>query len=156
MNRRAFLVPLLLVALVAGACGGNDAGAGGGSTDATSATGGETGGGGDRYGGYGAGGGGAGETGATAATASTGPAGPSVEANNFLFDPSELEVGSGDILTVRNANARTPHTFTVEGTDIDVELAPLSSEEVEVSLDPGTYDFHCRFHAEMTGTLTVT
>jgi len=82
--------------------------------------------------------------------------GPTVQANNFAFDPTEASVESGEDLYLKNGNANTPHTFTVEGTDIDVELAPLANDEVKVDLDPGTYEFHCRFHAQMTGTLTVT
>ena len=31
----------------------------------------------------------------------------------------------------------------------------MDSEDVTIDLDPGSYDFICRFHAQMTGTLTV-
>lgn len=101
-----------------------------------------------------------GATGATGAIEPTGPTGDggavTVQANNFSFDPSELEVASGTTIEVRNGNASTPHTFTVLDTDIDVELGGLESETVAIDLDPGTYDFKCRFHPQMTGTLTVT
>ena len=57
-----------------------------------------------------------------------------------------------------DTNPATPHTFTVEGTDIDVANDPQSSQEVTIDLDPGTYTFFCRFHRAqgMEGTLTVT
>jgi plastocyanin len=103
----------------------------------------------DTGGGYGMGDGGGGD-------GDGGSAAASVQANNFSFDPGELEVASGDELEVRNGNANTPHTFTVDGTDVDVELTPLGSETVEIDLDPGEYEFLCRFHPQMTGTLTVT
>ncbi|MCI0635172.1 MAG: cupredoxin domain-containing protein [Actinobacteria bacterium] len=67
-------------------------------------------------------------------------------------------MASGADLEVENANSRTPHTFTVVGEDVDVELAPLTSETTTIDLPPGTYDVICRFHQElgMTGTMTVT
>ncbi|MGZ8626071.1 MAG: cupredoxin domain-containing protein [Actinomycetota bacterium] len=117
------------------------------------------------------------ETGVTGATPATGSAGDDgmagyrdpggggddggggdvdVQANNFSFDPAELEFGSGEDITVKNGNANTPHTFTVDGTDVDVQLGPLESKETTLDLDPGTYDFHCELHPQMTGTLTIT
>ena len=87
--------------------------------------------------------------GATAATVTT---------NNFSFDPAEFEVASGSEITVKNGNANTPHTFTIPGTDVDAEVGPLESEDATIDLDPGTYDFICKFHEAqgMVGTLTVT
>jgi plastocyanin len=78
-----------------------------------------------------------------------------VQANNFSFDPAELEFEAGEDIHVKNGNANTPHTFTVDGTDIDVRLDPLEEAEVTLDLDPGAYDFHCEFHPQMTGTLTI-
>jgi plastocyanin len=78
-----------------------------------------------------------------------------VQANNFSFDPTELEFEAGEDIHVKNGNANTPHTFTVDGTDIDVQLGPLEEADVTLDLDPGTYDFHCELHPQMTGTLTI-
>jgi len=100
-----------------------------------------------------------GTTGSTGATGETGTAaGATVSLNNYLFQPADLEVASGTDLEVENANSRTPHTFTVVGEDVDVELAPLTTETTTIDLPPGTYDVICRFHEElgMTGTMTVT
>jgi plastocyanin len=46
----------------------------------------------------------------------------------------------------------------VSGSDIDVTNDAGQSQEVTIDLDPGTYDFVCRFHESqgMTATLTVT
>lgn len=79
-----------------------------------------------------------------------------VQVNNFLFAPSDIEVAAGSEIEVKNGNANTPHTFTVEGTNIDLELSPMDSEDVTIDLDPGSYDVICRFHGQMTATLTVT
>jgi plastocyanin len=156
--RGRVLALTFLVALVAAACGGNSNDASSGATSATggsSSSGGSGSSGGSRYGGNGD------ETGATGAmTGDSGgdgtQDGPTVQANNFAFDPTTVKVESGGDLYLANGNANTPHTFTVDGTDIDVSLDPLASDEVKIDLDPGTYDFHCKIHTQMTGTLTVT
>lgn len=153
------LVGFAALSMVAAACGGdgNDAaddgvddGGVGSETGATGATGGGL---------YPTGS--TGTTGATAATGATGATGGEgavqVSLNNYLFDPNPVELARGDVVAVRNGNTRTPHTFTVVGEDVDLELAPLESETVEITLAPGTYDLVCRFHEslDMTGTLVV-
>ena len=84
--------------------------------------------------------------------------GVQVSLNNYLFDPDPLQVISGDVITVRNANTKTPHTFTVVGQDVDLELGPLETETVEIALEAGTYELICRFHEaqDMSATLVVT
>jgi plastocyanin len=68
-----------------------------------------------------------------------------------------VKVDTGDVVAVRNGNARTPHTFTVVGEGVDLELAPLTTETVKIDLAPGTYQLICRFHESlgMTATLKV-
>jgi plastocyanin len=154
------LVGLAALSVLATACGSdsNDAGAGGstgaGPTGATAATGatdsGDDPGAGSLYGGAN------GMTGASGATGAK-DADVSVSLNNYLFDPGTVKVGSGDVVAVRNGNARTPHTFTIVGEDVDLELAPLTTETVTIDLPPGTYQLICRFHESlgMTATLKV-
>ena len=159
--RMRVLVTLAALAVLAAACGGdaNDAGAGGatgtGPTGATAATGAtDTGSGNDPGAGslYGGSNGTTGATGATGANADV-----SVSLNNYLFDPATVRVSSGDVVAVRNANAKTPHTFTVVGEDVDLELAPLTTETTTIDLAPGTYQLICRFHESlgMKATLKV-
>jgi plastocyanin len=78
--------------------------------------------------------------------------------SNYQFTPSKPTVSSGDTITIENSTPSTPHTFTVDGQDIDVTVDPASSQEVTIDLPAGTYPFHCQFHQSqgMTGTLTVT
>jgi len=131
------LVSLAALSVLAAACGddANDAGGstGAGPTGATAATGatdsGDDPGAGSLYGGSN------GMTGATGATGAK-DADVSVSLNNYLFDPGTVKVGSGDVVAVRNGNARTPHTFTVVGEDVDLELAPLTTEMVTIDLRP--------------------
>ena len=155
--RMRALVGLAALSVLAVACGGdaNDAGGsmGGGPTGATVATGatdsGDDPGAGSLYGGSNE------MTGATGATGAN--ADVSVSLNNYLFDPGTVKVGTGEVVAVRNGNARTPHTFTVVGEDVDLELAPLTTETVTIDLAPGTSELICRFHESlgMTGTLKV-
>ena len=48
------------------------------------------------------------------------------------------------------------HTFTVLGTDVDVELPASRSVRTVVDLPAGTYDYICDItgHESMTGTLS--
>lgn len=81
--------------------------------------------------------------------------GATVTATDFRFTPAEVSVASGDAITFRNSAPGTPHTFTVEGTDIDVTAEGGTSQDVDLDVDAGTYQFACRFHAQMEGTLMV-
>jgi len=134
----------LSLALAAAACGsdsgtsGGGYGSGGGQTSPTASPTGTT----SSGGGAGTGGGGAGKT---------------ITQVNYQFMPAKFTVHQGDTITVSDTNPTTPHTFTVEGTDIDVANDPQTSQEVTIDLSPGTYTFFCRFHRAqgMEGTLTV-
>ena len=152
--RMRVLVALAALAVLAAACGddANDAaGAGASGAASTGSTGatdqGDDPGAGSLYGG---------ETGTTGSTGAS-DADVSVSLNNYLFDPGTVRVGAGDVVAVRNGNARTPHTFTVVGEDVDLELAPLTEDTVTIDLPPGTYELICRFHEGlgMTATLKV-
>lgn len=146
---RAAAAGTLVLALAATACGSGSGTSGGGGG-----------------GGYGAGGGGYASSRATPTEATSsdsggntgGSGGKTLTQVNYQFAPAKLIVRQGDTITVSDTNPTTPHTFTVEGTDIDVANDAQSSQEVTIDLDPGTYTFFCRFHRTqgMEGTLTVT
>jgi plastocyanin len=158
--RRTTLAAALVVALVGAACSNgysNGAAAGGGAstpshatTTPSSSSGGGYGGHGTYGGGYGNGGGGEDRGGGMAAA--------TVTQANYRFTPSKFTVASGDTLKVTNSTPSTAHTFTIDGQDVDVNVDPSSSQDVTLDLQPGTYDFYCRYHRSqgMTGTLTVT
>jgi plastocyanin len=77
---------------------------------------------------------------------------------NFQFSPSTVTVHKGDTIAVKNTAPGTPHTFTVQGTSIDVENDTQGqTSNVKIDLAPGSYPFMCRFHAAqgMKGTLVV-
>ncbi len=56
---------------------------------------------------------------------------------------------------VMNQDTET-HTVTADtGSAFDVTATPGSSVTFTAPTKPGTYPFHCNFHADMHGTLTV-
>lgn len=72
---------------------------------------------------------------------------------DFGFSPTELSVSEGQTITITNTGD-VSHTFTTDDDVIDQTVS--AGETVEVTLAGVTSGgFHCRFHSQMTGTLTV-
>ena len=146
--RKAVLV-LTAVAALLPACGGDDDG---GTTAATGDT--------------------AAETGATGATAETGATGDAsgdcvdltgegdvftVTIADFTFDPSCFTASASQGITVVNEDD-VGHTFTMVGTHINVPIAGgeiFNGEPIAGVVEPGTYEFVCTIHPQMTGEATV-
>ena len=65
-----------------------------------------------------------------------------------------------NLITLTNVStgADASHTFTIEGHGIDITSAAGQTQQMTISLAPGTYPFICKFHVSlgMKGTLTVT
>jgi plastocyanin len=146
--RKALLV-LAAVAALFPACGGDD---GGETTAATGDT--------------------AAETGATGATSETGETGDAsadcadltgegdsftVTIADFTFDPNCFTASASQGITVVNEDD-VGHTFTMVGTDINVPIPPgetFNGEPISGMVEPGTYEFVCTIHPQMTGEATV-
>jgi plastocyanin len=78
-----------------------------------------------------------------------------IVAADIAFDPTELSVAAGETITLRNEDD-VEHSFTIDDPELDAEAEGGEEATVEAPEEPGTYDFHCRYHPEqMTGTLTV-
>ena len=72
---------------------------------------------------------------------------------DFSFSPSVLSVTEGQTITVTNIG-ETSHTFTTDDDAIDETIG--AGETLEIELTGVTSGgFVCRFHPQMTGTLTV-
>jgi plastocyanin len=71
------------------------------------------------------------------------------------FVPSDPTITAGEVELVNEGEA--PHSFTVEGENVDVEVEAGETTTTTVDLEPGTYTIFCRFHRAqgMEGTLTV-
>lgn len=93
---------------------------------------------------------------AVASTGDTAEPGDVVAVVERMAFPDDLVLTSGDALYVDNRDL-VRHTFTVEGTDVDVELPARQGVRVPIDLATGTYELVCEIpgHESMTSTLTV-
>lgn len=75
----------------------------------------------------------------------------------LAFQPDCFTARAAQGITIVNKDS-VPHTFTIDGTQIDVEIAggeTFNGEPASEVVAPGTYDFRCTIHPQMTGTITV-
>jgi plastocyanin len=74
---------------------------------------------------------------------------------DFEFDPSTVDVSSGETtIEVTNTGA-VEHSFTLDDDSVSQDIEPGETQTVTVNVtaDAG---FHCKYHPDqMTGTLTV-
>jgi len=78
-----------------------------------------------------------------------------VRLEDFAFEPDCLLAAAGAEVRLANVGD-TPHTFTVEGTDVSFHLAAGTDGEVSLSgVQPGLYAVTCVYHPQMTATLEV-
>lgn len=80
-----------------------------------------------------------------------------VTISNFAYDPSCFTARAAQRMSLVNEDSAS-HTLTISGTDIDVEIGggeTLDLDPVTGIVQPGTYDFSCRFHPSMTGRVTI-
>ena len=95
----------------------------------------------------------AGDGGSPSESASTGGGGSDLTIVDFGFSPTELSVTEGQTISITNTGD-VSHTFTTDDDAIDQTISP--GETVDVTLTGvASGGFHCRFHSQMTGTLTV-
>jgi plastocyanin len=85
---------------------------------------------------------------------STGAA--AVDIANFAFNPATIEVTVGDTVTWTN-NDSAAHTATQLPSGSGFQSGTLDpGASFSFTFDtPGTYDYHCEFHAGMTGQVIV-
>ena len=80
-----------------------------------------------------------------------------VVASDFTFDPGKLtlEPGAKVELTLTNEDSTT-HSFTSDDLGVDIEAAGGASASTSFTApNSGTAEFHCTFHTQMTGKITV-
>jgi plastocyanin len=77
-----------------------------------------------------------------------------VSITNYAYVPNRLTVRAGTTVTFVNRDS-TAHTATADhGGFATGTIDPRHRRTVTLSR-PGTYPYHCVFHAFMTGTITV-
>lgn len=81
----------------------------------------------------------------------------SLTAANLAFEPESLTVAAGESIELTNEDG-TEHNFTAEDAELDEDVDAGASITIDVgAVDPGTYDFFCKYHKDsMTGILEVT
>ena len=79
-----------------------------------------------------------------------------VDISGFAYCPPSLTVAVGVEVAWTNADV-APHTVTYDGPDGRVDSGSMAQGQAwatRFSL-PGTYQYFCRFHPGMTGTIVV-
>lgn len=86
------------------------------------------------------------------------PVAATVTAVSFDFDPNEVSIPEGTNLLFVNDDDGVPHTLSgINGRfDSGVIFGDADTVVTTEHLRPGTYQFFCRVHPDMLGTLTVT
>jgi plastocyanin len=75
--------------------------------------------------------------------------------SDFAFRPDCLRAAEGAQISLRNTG-EAPHTFTIAGTTVDLNLPAGTSTDANLSgVEPGRYTVTCTFHPQMEATLTV-
>ena len=90
----------------------------------------------------------------TGGSASAAGGSAALTVKDFAFDPSSVSVASGGTTITVTNEGTVVHSFTMDDGSVSQDVAPGASESVtvDVTADAG---FHCRYHTQMTGTLTV-
>lgn len=92
----------------------------------------------------------------SAASTTTGStAAATITIKNFAYNT--LTVAPGATITVVNKDA-VSHTVTADngsGATFDVNVPGSGSASLTAPTKPGSYAYHCNYHANMHGTLTV-
>jgi plastocyanin len=74
---------------------------------------------------------------------------------DFAFDPDTLEVPSGQEVTVQITNDDdVEHSFTLDDDSVSQDVEPGDTQSVTLNLTEGI-GWHCEYHPQMTGTITV-
>ncbi|HSM71934.1 MAG TPA: cupredoxin domain-containing protein [Anaerolineales bacterium] len=84
-----------------------------------------------------------------------------VKADQFSYQPAELQVNPGDIVTIELVSTDVVHGLYVDGYDVSIEADPGQTERLTFVADkPGSFRFRCNvtcgaMHPFMIGKLTV-
>ena len=73
---------------------------------------------------------------------------------DFSYDPACVAVDEGATLSIDN-EGQTPHTFTIDGADVDVAAGESGSLDL-AGIAPATYEVTCTYHPQMKAALRIT
>ncbi len=80
------------------------------------------------------------------------------DGGNYIYDPAEITVATGETLELVLTSQNEFHSFTVDDLGIDVEVEAGETDKLVFTFDePGTYDFICLPHESlgMVGQIIV-
>ncbi|RQR22297.1 copper-binding protein [Burkholderia sp. Bp9143] len=77
-----------------------------------------------------------------------------IEIKDFAFKPSRIEVRAGEIVEWVNRDF-APHTATANDNSWDTGMLANNAVGHLVMTHPGTLAYHCTFHPDMKGVVTV-
>lgn len=84
-----------------------------------------------------------------------GAADMTVTVKDFEFDPSTIDIASGETTIEITNTGAVEHSFTLDDDSVSQDVEPGESQTVTVNLT-ATTGFHCKYHPDqMTGTLQV-
>lgn len=96
------------------------------------------------------------DPGQAAAADTGGNASTTLTATDMAFSPPTLEVAAGGSIELVNED-EAKHSFTADDIGVDSDVEASSSTTVELGdAEPGSYDFVCKYHPDMKGTLEIT
>ena len=72
----------------------------------------------------------------------------------FAFAPQDVTVTVGDTITWTNSDA-TAHTATADDGSFDTGTIRASGTGTATFSTAGSFQYHCKIHSSMTGTVTV-
>ena len=84
-----------------------------------------------------------------------------IEARQFAYSPSELQVNNGDTVTIELVSTDVVHGLYVDGYNISIEADPGQTKTLSfIANKPGSFRFRCNvtcgaMHPFMIGKLTV-
>jgi plastocyanin len=80
-----------------------------------------------------------------------------ITARDLRFDPATAVVPAGSLVTVTLVNAGgVEHSFTADSVHASADADPGELNTVAfITPGAGTIAFHCRYHPQMTGTISV-
>lgn len=76
-----------------------------------------------------------------------------VEIRNYKYDPQELTIPRNTEVEFSNFD-QDAHSVTSSADGFDLELDPKQAEKILFN-ETGIYDYYCRYHPEMVGTIVV-
>lgn len=78
-----------------------------------------------------------------------------VSAKDFEFEQDTVEADGPEVVVFFTNPDPSLHTFTIDALDVNLAVPAGKAKRVAFQAQPGTYEFYCTPHPDMTGKLVV-